>query len=294
MEEHATRTQPSQQDQPRAAGDQAKAEPSRGSNELVIRLNKTYVLLTLVAILFYVAGYLTHSLLPFASGDGGGRTQPSSAAAQPQPQNPGGQAQTGEAVPSQGATGGPTTGEPERIAVEVGDAPFLGPADAPVTIVEFSDYQCPFCKRFRDQTFDQLLATYEGKVRFAYREFPLSSIHPEAQKASEAALCAGDQEQYWRMHDELFARQAEWANSPTAVDTFKAFAAEMGLDTDQFNECLDTDTYSERVLADFQDGTRYGVRGTPTFFINGRVLVGAQPLSAFQQIIDEELAGSEG
>ncbi len=177
--------------------------------------------------------------------------------------------------------------EPEEFAVD-------GDPQAPVVIVEFSDYQCPFCNRFFQETKplldEQYIAT--GQVRFVYKDFPIDNIHPQAQKAAEAAECAGAQGAYWAMHDRLFAGLEAWNNNPDAVAIFKEYAAELGLDTAQFNECLDQGRYAEEVRADREEGTRAQVTGTPTFFINGRRLEGAQPFSAFVQIIEEELAKS--
>jgi protein-disulfide isomerase len=178
------------------------------------------------------------------------------------------------------------TALPQRIDVSDGGDPAIGPADAPVTIVEFSDFQCPYCKTFRDQTLNALLEEYGDQVRFVFRDFPLNQIHPYAQKAAEAAECANEQGKYWEMHDLLFA------NSPNlGVDALKGFAEQLGLDTEQFNECLDSGRYADEVTADLQEGMSYGVSGTPTFFINGVRLVGAQPLANFQAIIDQELEG---
>jgi len=172
---------------------------------------------------------------------------------------------------------------------------FLGPADAPVTIIEFSDFQCPFCKRFRDQTLDQILSSYEGKVRFVYRDFPISSIHEWAQKAAEAGECADEQGQFWPYHDLIFANQtalnqqleAEGLNG--AVGTFKDYAGQLGLDTSAFNDCLDSGKYAQEIQKDYNDGVAAGVTGTPGFFINGQELIGAQPFAAFQQAIDAAL-----
>jgi protein-disulfide isomerase len=174
---------------------------------------------------------------------------------------------------------------PQRVQVSDGGDPAIGPADAPVTIVEFSDFQCPYCKTFRDQTLDALLERYGDQVRFVFRDFPLSQLHPFAQKAAEASECANEQGHYWEMHDLLFA------NSPNlSEDALKGFAEQLGLDMEQFNECLDSGRYADEVTADLQEGMSYGVTGTPTFFINGIRLVGAQPLANFQAIIDQELA----
>jgi protein-disulfide isomerase len=246
--------------------------------------------LALVALIFFLAGYFTNSLFPLT---------PSSAATTRQDEGDTAPAAR-EAVPAAGLEGrsdgqsaaNAVDSQPERFDVDDGEAPYQGSEDALVTIVEFSDYQCPYCKRFRDETMDQLLAKYEGQVRFVYRDFPLSSIHPEALKAAEAARCAHEQDQFWAMHDQLFASQPEWSRAPDTGAIFKGYAAELNIDAAKFAGCLDSGRYNESISQDFQAGVQYGVQGTPTFFVNGRKLVGAQPLSAFEAIINEELAAA--
>ena len=161
------------------------------------------------------------------------------------------------------------------------DDPSWGPVDAPVTIVEFSDYQCPFCKRFYDETLPQIQATYEGRLRFVYRDFPLTAIHTDAQKAAEASECADDQGRFWEYHALLWANQQE-----LDVASLKAYAGELGLDTATFDDCLDSGKNTQEVQKDYSDGISYGVTGTPWFFINGQQLPGAQPFSEFQTMID--------
>lgn len=191
--------------------------------------------------------------------------------------------------------GGPV-GQGVLREVSTDDDPFLGDKDAPVTIIEFSDYQCPFCRRFWTDTLPQLKDQYlnTGKARLIYRDFPLD-FHLAAQAAAETAECAGDQERYWEMHDKIFneqGRQGEGTISFTEQD-LKQWAKEIGLKTKTFNQCLTDGKYRNEVKKDLEDGVRAGVSGTPTFFINGRVLVGAQPLAAFQAIIEEELKKAE-
>lgn len=178
-------------------------------------------------------------------------------------------------------------GQPDgnRIDVSVDDDPFIGPEDAPVTVVEFGDFQCPYCKQFADETLRDLLEEYEGDIRFVYRDFPLSSIHPDAQRSAEAAECADEQGMFWEMHDAIFAQQPQGLSE----EDLTLLAQDIGLDQDQFIDCLDSGLTTDEVLADYDDGLRYGVSGTPTFYINGIELVGAQPLREFEDIIDEEL-----
>ncbi len=161
-----------------------------------------------------------------------------------------------------------------------------GDKDAPVTIVEFSDYECPFCARFYQQTYGQIDEQYikTGKVKLIYRDFPLS-FHAQAQKAAEAAECAGEQGKYYDMHDLLFEQGVQ-----NGVTGFKQFAQQLKLDTTKFNDCLDSGKMAGEVRKDMADGSNAGVQGTPAFFINGQLISGAQPFQVFQQVIDAELA----
>ena len=158
-----------------------------------------------------------------------------------------------------------------------------GPIDAPVTIVEFSDFQCPFCSRVIP-TLKQIEESYGDKVRLVFRQFPLHRLHPQAQKAAEASLCADDQGKFWEMHDAMFADQRG-----LAVDSLKAKAAELELDTATFDECLDSGKYAERIETDLAEGAAVGVTGTPAMFINGRFLSGAVPYEQIAAVIDQEL-----
>ncbi len=177
----------------------------------------------------------------------------------------------------------------ETGEVSPDDDPFLGEDNAPVTIIEFSDYQCPFCKKFYDETEKQLIKDYveTGKVKFVYRDFPLDSIHPLARKAAEAAECADEQGKFWEYHDKLFETQK------LDEASLKQHAKDLGLDTEQFNSCLDSGKYKDEVQKDLDDGIKAGVTGTPTFFINGKKVVGAQPYSVIKQIIDDELSKNQ-
>jgi Protein-disulfide isomerase len=175
--------------------------------------------------------------------------------------------------------------EPPRVVVAVDDDPFLGPADAPVTIVEFSDYQCPYCSR-AEPIVKQVLEKYKGKVKFVYRDFPLS-FHSFAAKASEASQCANDQGKFWEFHDALYADQ-----SKLAVPDMEATAGRLGLNSEKFKSCMDTGKYTAEVSKDIADATKAGVNSTPSFFINGVAVVGAQGPEAFNDIIDQELAKS--
>ena len=170
-----------------------------------------------------------------------------------------------------------------------------GAADAPITIVEYSSYQCPFCKRHFDETMPQI-QTYidDGTVRYLFKDYPLPS-QPQAFKVHEATRCAKEQggdAMYWAAHDIAFTEQATWARQPMGahIDTIKQlFHVIDGLDSTMFDECLDSDKYVDAVQAELNEGTALGVRGTPAFFVNGKFVNGAQPFAVFQQVIEVEL-----
>jgi protein-disulfide isomerase len=172
--------------------------------------------------------------------------------------------------------------EPPRQRIDSANSPARGPANAPIEIVEFSDFECPFCLR-ADPTVRQVLSTYGDKIRLVYRHYPLPN-HPNARPAAEASACAGDQGKFWAFHDRLFSSKARLGDAD-----LKQHAAEIGLDTAKFNACLDGRTHKGRVDEDMRAAEEAGVNGTPAFFINGRSLSGAQPFEAFKRIIDEEL-----
>jgi len=176
--------------------------------------------------------------------------------------------------------------EPETVAV-------MGSPDATVTIVEFTDYQCPYCQRHSLDTLSQIKQTYidTGKVKYVLKNFPLTQIHPQAVSAADAAECAGEQGKYWEMHEKLFSGQKQWAGNNDAATVFKDFARELGLDEKAFDECTTSERYKDKIMADQKEGIAAGVTGTPAFFINGQFISGAQPFQVFQQIIEQELAG---
>jgi len=152
-----------------------------------------------------------------------------------------------------------------------------------VTIVEFQDFHCPFCKRVQ-ATIGELLARYGDKVKVVHRDFPIDSLHPLARKGHEAARCANEQGKFWAYHDLLYA------NAPKAgPEHLKAFAQEVGLNLPAFEQCVSSRKYRAAVQKDVDDGHGLGVTGTPTFFVNGRLLSGAQPFENFARMIDEEL-----
>ena len=172
--------------------------------------------------------------------------------------------------------------EPPILTVSVDDDPSIGPVDAPVTIVEFSDFQCPYCQKSVG-VLKELRRLYGEKIRMVYRDYP-GPNHPYAPQAAEAAQCAEEQGKYWEYHDILFDRQ-----TPGKGWDFPALAKELGLQPDTYATCLSTGRYREEVAKDLQDGFTLGITSTPTFFINGRPLVGAKPLAEFQAVIDRLL-----
>jgi protein-disulfide isomerase len=172
--------------------------------------------------------------------------------------------------------------------VDVGYDParVRGGPQAPVTIVEFSDFQCPYCKQ-SESTLKDLLTKYSGQVKLAWRDFPLRDIHPLAQTAAEAARCAGEQGKFWEFHDALFADQSKLKEADLV-----ASAKAIGLNDKSFRSCLASGKFKSKIEADLEDGRKVGVVGTPGFFINGVFLSGAQPQAEFERIIDGQLAAS--
>lgn len=174
---------------------------------------------------------------------------------------------------------------PPVVEVGTGGRPAQGPASAPVTIIAFSDYECPYCKR-AEVTVQEVLKAYKDKVRFYYRDYPLP-FHANARAASVAARCADAQGKFWDYHNKVMASE------DLSGEKLKALADEVGLDRAKFDECLASDTYTAAIDKDVEDGAKAGVNGTPSFFINGRMLDGAQPFDRFKEIIDEEIAWAQ-
>ncbi len=244
------------------------------SEEITIRLNKdhlwkysTFVLLVVVII----------GAIAFFTGDSSSR----------------GEVATEGTNPSQ-----QVAGATEKVEVDIDDDPVLGKKDAPVTIIEFSDYQCPFCRKFWQDTMPSLKKEYieMGKVNFVYRDFPLN-FHPSATSAAEAANCVrekGGDEAYFKMHDKIFEEQniLDGGSVSSTVqfskEDIKKWARDIGYNIDS---CLESSKYISEIQKDIQEGSAAGVQGTPGFFINGQPLSGAQPYSVFKQMIDAELSG---
>ena len=180
----------------------------------------------------------------------------------------------------------PPAAPTEPVEVSIDDDPIKGDVDAPVTIIEFSEYECPYCKKYVDETLNQINEKYikTGKVKYVFRDFPLG-FHQHAKPAAMAAECVRDEdgdEAYWEYHDTLFANRTALDN-----DNLKKYASDMGID---IADCLDNEDFAEEVEKDMADGQKYGVRGTPAFFINGRLVSGAQPFANFEKVIEEELS----
>jgi protein-disulfide isomerase len=169
-----------------------------------------------------------------------------------------------------------------KIEVATDGEPSLGPDNAPVTIVEFSDFQCPYCRQVQGPL-KRVMAEYEGKLKLVFRDFPLRNIHPQAQKAAEAAQCAADQQKFWPYHDRLFAV------TNLQIDDLKKYAQELELNMEQFTSCLDSNKYANEVAEDLQAGQKAGVSATPTFFVNGFPLSGAASYERFKEVIDAAL-----
>ena len=178
--------------------------------------------------------------------------------------------------------------QPYRLRFDLDKAPIMGKRDAPVTLVEFSDFQCPFCKA-SVPTLKQVAQKYGDKVQIVYKQFPIQSIHPFAPKAAEASLCAAEQSNFWEFHDALFADQKK-----LSVSDLKQTARGLGLDGKKFDSCLDSGRYVEQVQNDQKEGKRAGVTGTPAIFVNGTLVDGGSvPFPVLERVIDRELARAQ-
>ncbi|MEK6812793.1 MAG: thioredoxin domain-containing protein [Nanoarchaeota archaeon] len=179
----------------------------------------------------------------------------------------------------------------QRAEIDIDDDAILGDKDAPITMISCEDYQCPFCKRAFEQTFPMIKQNYidTGKVRYVFRDFPLP-FHTEADEAAMAAECAGDQNKYFEMHELLFKNQQDWSGNPKATFTFKTYADQLGLNKEKFDACVDNREHDAEIQKDMAACEAAGTSGTPTFFINGQQVVGAQPYTAFQTALEQALA----
>lgn len=182
------------------------------------------------------------------------------------------------------------TEEPVRYEIEILDTdPAYGPEDALITIIEYSDFECAFCQRHFQETYDQINDAYEGQFRYIFKHFPLTSIHPNALPAAVASLCADEQEAFWPFHDYLFSNELGLNK-----EAYLEYAERLSLDMDEFTTCVEENRYEAQILADMQTAVDLGVRSTPTFFINGFAVEGAYPFDVFAEIIDDELAAADG
>lgn len=177
----------------------------------------------------------------------------------------------------------PTT-EPRRYDISLDDDPSIGPADAPITLIEFSDFNCPYCRRWHQQTLPALMAAYGDKIHFVYRDLPVVGGGAVGALAAQAANCAGDQGAYWEFHDAVFSAQYGLSR-----EAYLQYAADLGLDGEALTECLDTGYYEQEVRDDLSYAYGLGINSTPTFFLNGIAIIGAQPTDVFTTLIDSEL-----
>ena len=184
------------------------------------------------------------------------------------------------------------------LKISIDNDPIIGSPNAPITIVEFSDFQCPFCARFHVETLPLIMNEYinDGQVKLVFRDFPIQSIHPNALPASVAAECANEQGKFEEMHDTLFENQNEWNNQSldNVIATFSQYASDMKLEKERFDSCLKNGKYIEEIQKDLDDGRTYGISGTPGFFVgNDQIgfieLKGAQPFENFKKVIDSQL-----
>ena len=192
----------------------------------------------------------------------------------------------------------PTEQAMPPVKISADDDPIIGDPNAPITIIEFSDFQCPFCARFHVQTLPSIYEEYieQGKVKLVFRDFPIQNIHPNALPAAVAAECANEQGKFKDMHDILFETQSQWNKIETvaALSLFSQYASDMQIDQEKFESCIASGKYIEEIRKDLEDGRDYGVSGTPGFFVGndeiGYVeLKGAQPFESFKKIIDAQL-----
>ncbi|HEV7992232.1 MAG TPA: thioredoxin domain-containing protein [Gemmatimonadaceae bacterium] len=190
------------------------------------------------------------------------------------------------------ALGATTSGLSDSVSTSADKARIRGAETAPVWLVEISDFQCPFCKQWHDQVFATIDREYvkTGKVRLAYLNFPLSRIHPNAQAAAEAAMCAGVQGKFWELHESLFISQPRWADQKSPAAIFDSLARAAGVEPKGWSHCMTTHATAKLIEADRDRSTKAGVESTPTFFVGDRALAGAYPVDSFRVIIDQAIA----
>lgn len=265
--------------------------PSDAPRDPTVNLPISTLYYILVAIIFFAAGFIvawvafsTTQLPSLAADLQSAAADGARSAVRSELQN----LQSQIAGLAQGNAPAPTAAPIVPVAIEAGTSPSWGPEDAPVTIVEFSDFQCPFCARYTTQTYPLLRETYGDRVRYVFKHYPIAGLHPDAERAGIAAECAHEQDRFWEYHDALFDNQADLSQAALLL-----YARQVEVpNIEQFTECLTTQKYAATVEADLQLGNRLGVSGTPTFFINGLPLVGAQPYSTFEAAIQQALQQS--
>lgn len=183
--------------------------------------------------------------------------------------------------------------ESQKLLVDSGESadPVLGDNNAKVTMVEFSDFQCPYCQNYSMATFQQIKKDYidTGKVKYIFRDLPLD-FHPQALDAAKFANCAAEEGKYWEAHDLLFSKQGEWSGNAEAKSVFSGYAGELGLNATSMEQCISDPAVSAEIANDLQTGAQIGANGTPTFFINGEQFVGARPYEQFKEVIDKALS----
>ena len=254
------------------AMDDMTEDSSDDSEENIITFKRSHLYSVLLPLAF-VAG-LTFGYIFWGRSDPSVQNQPTVAAASSGNQ--------GQSAPS----GAEPTPEFRRYDIPEDDDPVLGPDVAPITIIEFSDYECPYCRKWHVEVLPSLQAEYGDQIRLVYRDFPLTSIHSNATPAAVAANCAREQDMYWEYNEKLFDMKLNLGTS-----TYQTYAEELDLEMDAFNECLESGRYVDEVEADYEFAVNLGIRSTPTFFVNGIPVVGAQPFEVFKNLIDQELAG---
>ena len=208
---------------------------------------------------------------------------------------PGAQEHSAAAAPSGAATttrAASMSGLTDSVSAAADRGRIRGSATAPVWLIEISDFQCPYCKQWHDETFATIDREYvqTGKVRIAYLNFPLSSIHANARAAAEAAMCASVQGKFWELHESLFATQTAWEREANPVPAFDTLAAKAGVEPTAWRSCMSTHATAKLIDADHDRSSRAGVQSTPSFFIGDRALAGAYPVDTFRVAIDAALA----
>ena len=228
--------------------------------------NRTLLIVGLLVVVAFLGGRLVTQK----------RSLPTQPTTQPTAQAPQGEGQA------------QVLGASDQEALVQGATLTKGSPEAPVAIVEFSDYQCPYCARYATTTLKQIGESYGDKVYYVWRDYPLG-FHPNAIPAALAARCAGGQGKYWEMHDQLFLNQVKWSEQEDPQAIFAELAQGLGLDTEKLAQCVAKEQDKDQIEADLKLARDLGIRATPTFFINGQKLEGAQPFSEFQALIDQAL-----